>query len=429
MSTELAVTAVTQTLRQLLDDGLEDKWGTDVLGGDLTQELLVTNLPLHKVRELHKEQNILNLFLYRTDVSAAWRNLSPPVQGKPGESAATPLALHLEYLITAYGEEEREEVAHFFLGQAMRVLHDLPIVPRTKLADVLKQARVHEQIDRITVTPRGLTIEELSKLWSVFQTQYRVSCAYLVTVVLIDSKVPTRVSLPVLKRGAEDRGVFTVAGAAPALDSARPASGLNGIRLGEDLLVFGDRLDGGGITAKVKHHPRPHAEHPAPERTLPVTAVDASQLRIAIPAAGSSPGISAGWPAGVYSLRLEVPRPGQDPWITNEIPFTLVPAIVVAPKTVQPPAASFEVTIQATPQLRKEQTATVIFDSLAVEPKTPIPDPADPDAPSVVKADVPGDVVGFHRVRLRVDGVDSIPIKKTAGSYEFDVDQSVEVKP
>ena len=421
MSTELAVTAVTQTLRKLLEEEVADKWGDDVLDGNLTQGRLITTLPPHKVRELFAAENVINLFLYRTDVNAAWRNLSPPTQGKPGEGGAPPLALNLEYLISAYGEGEREEVAHFFLGQAMRALHDVGFVPRQKLFDVLKRARVHDQIERITVTPRSLSIDEISKLWSVFQTQYRVSAAYLVTVVLIDSKVAPHAPLPVLKRGPDDSGVLAVAAPAPTLDSARPASGFGAVRLGEDLLVLGDRLDTGGITASVRHRFMPQA------RSLPVTAVNARQLRVRIPAANSATGIAATWPAGIYSLSLEITRPGQPRWTTNDVAFILAPSIGVLPNALQPPAASFEVAITAMPQVHPSQTVVVLFDDVQVPPK-PLAAPADADAPSIVKADVPGSVVGFHRVRLRVDGIDSIPVKP-GGAVEFDADQSVEVKP
>ena len=425
MSTELAVTAVTETLRTILHDQLDKKWGNDGPDGDLTQDLVITSLPLHKVRELHKEVNVVNLFLYRTEVNAAWRNLSAPAQGKPGEGGAPPLALNLEYLVSAYGEGEREVVAHFFLGQAMRVLHDLGIVPRKKFFDVLELAGVHAQIERITVTPRSLSIDEISKLWSVFQTQYRISAAYLVTVVLIESKVAAPAPLPVLTRGPEDSGVLAIAGPAPALDAARPASGLAAVRLGEDLAVFGNHLDPGGITARVRHRLMEQSQ------SLTVTPVNASQLKVRIPAANSAAGVAKAWPAGIYSLSLEVTRPNQPKWSTNEVAFMLAPSITVSPKTLQPPAAKFEVTIVAMPQVHASQTVVVIFDDVQVPPKPPAA-PANDDAPSTVKADVPRPVegfhLGFHRVRLRVDGIDSIPVK-SGGPVAFDADQSVEIKP
>lgn len=419
MSTELAITAVTATLRQLLEEQVAGKWGADVLSGDLTKERIITTLPLHKVREAHASENVINIFLFRTDVSAAWRNLAPPVAGKVAANGESPLALHLEYLISAYGEDDREEVAHFFLGQAMRILHDVTLVPRQKLFDVLARAGVHNQVERITVTPRPLSIEEISKLWSVFQTQYRVSAAYLVTVVLIDSKVAGTAALPVLKRGLDDRGVSALASAAPTVESAKPASGFNAVRLGEELWILGDRLSAPGVTARVRH--RVMRE----EQSLEVEALGPRGLKVRIPAAAPATGVSAHWPAGIYSLRLVGPKQS---WSTNEVPFLLAPSVVVSPKTLQPPAPSFELSLDATPQVHPSQTVVVLFDDLQVVPK-PLADPADDDAPSSVKADVPGSTTGFHRVRLRIDGVDSIAMKKVGETFDFDGDQSVEVKP
>ncbi len=424
MSTELAVTAVTQTLRQLLDDEVAGKWGTDVLAGDLLKDRFITNLPPHRVREIHASDNVLNLFLYRTDVSAAWRNLSPPAQGKAGESAPPPLALHLEYLISAYGEDDREEVAHFFLGQAMRILHDIAIVPRQKLFDVLKKAHVHDQFERITVTPRALSIEEISKLWSVFQTQYRVSAAYVVTVVLIDSQAARRTPLPVLKRGADDRGPVAIASAAPVVDAVKPASGFGAVRLGEDLAVTGSRLDAGGIFAAVRHR---FMKEP---KALPVTVVDAQHLALTIPAAAAGSGVAAAWPAGIYSLWLEMPRQGLPKWTSRDHPvyFALAPTIAVTPNAVQPPVASFEVAMQTLPQVDPRQTVSVLFDDAPVA-ATPPAAPVNTDAPSVVKANLPGKAIGVHRIRLSVDGIDSIAAVKTGDAFDFDAGQSVEVKP
>lgn len=422
MSTELAVTAVTQTLRHLLEEGILHKWGADVLSGDLTKERYIETLPPHEVRKRHTSANVVNLFLYRTNVNAGWRNLSLPVQGKPGEGEAPPLALDLEYLISAYGEDDREEVSHFFLGQAMRILHDVGLLPRQKFFDVLKKARVHNQIDRITVTPRQLSIDDISKLWTVFQTHYRVSAAYLVTVVLIDSQIARPSALPVLKRGPDDRGVDAVAAAPPVLDSAVPASGFKAAVLGDDLIVAGERLDLGDATAMVR---RPLMPQPLP---LVTRMVDAKQLRVTLPAANSAPGIAAAWPAGIYSLWLSVIRPGKSSWATNEVPFLLAPSIKVAPSSVQPPAPSFEMTLTVIPQVHPSQASIIIFDDVQIAPKSLGP-PADADAPSMITADVPANAAGVHRIRLRIDGIDSLPMKKTPGGIEFDPDQSVEVKP
>jgi hypothetical protein len=418
VSTELAVTAVTETLLKLLSDEVVQQWDNTPA---LTKQCYFEALPLHKVRERHVSENVLNLFLYRTEENAAWRNLALPVQGKPGSNGAVPLALNLEYLITAYGEDDKEQIAHYFLGQAMRILHDVAMLPRQKLFDALKTARLHNQIERITVTSKSLSIEEISKLWSVFQTQYRVSAAYLVTVVLIDSRAEARSPLPVLKRGPDDSGVNAIAAPPPTLDSAAPASSLAAVRLGEDLLVRGDRLNAGPVSAHVRH---PFMPEPQP---LAVTPVNAKQVKVTIPDA-NTPQVVATWPAGIYGLTLEYPRPGQPSWITNEVPFILAPAITVAPLTSQKSANPLEITIQTQPQIHSSQPVIVIFDDVQIAPKAVTLAPT-PDGPSAVTADVPVGLVGFHRVRLRIDGIDSIPIKKTDDLLDFDPDQSVEVTP
>ncbi len=46
---------------------------------------------------------------------------------------------------------------------------------------------LHEQIERVRITHDPLSVDDLSKLWNTFQTQYRISTAYRVSVVLIDT--------------------------------------------------------------------------------------------------------------------------------------------------------------------------------------------------------------------------------------------------
>ncbi len=50
---------------------------------------------------------------------------------------------------------------------------------------------------RITLQP--LSVEEISKLWTAFQTQFRTSVSYQVSVVLIESQRPAKTPLPVLR--------------------------------------------------------------------------------------------------------------------------------------------------------------------------------------------------------------------------------------
>ena len=60
-----------------------------------------------------------------------------------------------------------------------------------------------EQVELIKITPQPMSTEEASKLWTAFQTNYRPSAAYHVSVVLIEGAA-TRSPLPVLTRGKPD---------------------------------------------------------------------------------------------------------------------------------------------------------------------------------------------------------------------------------
>jgi hypothetical protein len=108
--------------------------------------------------------------------------------------------------------------------------------------------------------------------------------------------------------------------------------------------------------------------------------------------------------------------------------FALAPTIAVTPNAVQPPVASFEVAMQTLPQVDPRQTVSVLFDDAPVAAKPPAA-PVNTDAPSVVKANLPGKAIGVHRIRLSVDGIDSIAAVKTGDAFDFDAGQSVEVKP
>src|SRR5262249_182056 len=155
----------------------------------------------------------VNLFLYQTLPDAAWRNLDIPRRVRPGETGQPPLPLTLYYLVTAYSDEDNDIKSHALLGKAMSILHDYPVIGAdeiqnaTKNDDGLKNTNLPDQVERRRITLQPLTFEEMSKLWTTFQTHYRTSAAYQVSVVLIESTLPSKTPLPVLQRGEGDRGV------------------------------------------------------------------------------------------------------------------------------------------------------------------------------------------------------------------------------
>ena len=172
------------------------------------------------------------------------------------------------YLITAYGEGNDQTKAQQLLGKAMSVLHDHPLLGSEEIKKATETnvagSNLHEQIERVRITPHPLSLEEMSKMWTMFQTQYRISAAYEVSVVLIESTLPTRAALPVLTRGKDDAGVQTLLGKSPLLSEVHvPLTGkfdpsivtptAQGIQLvkalpsaqpGDELALLGQRLAG-----------------------------------------------------------------------------------------------------------------------------------------------------------------------------------------
>jgi hypothetical protein len=178
MSNALAIATVTATLRHLLDRGLNAVPG-----------VVVSTRPPDKARENCKG-NQLNLFLYKTTPNAAWRNFDAPRPA--GEVAGRPLlALNLHFLLSVYGQDDddAEPFSHRLLGEAMRFLHDHTVIEPDALREALPGSDLHLQTERVRITHEPMTIDEMSKLWTTFQTPYRLSVSYEVSTVLIESSL------------------------------------------------------------------------------------------------------------------------------------------------------------------------------------------------------------------------------------------------
>ncbi len=392
MSNARAIAATTATLRNLL---LGQVPQIDVDLADLD----VTTQPPDLARKgVTKAQ--LNLFLFETQVAAAWRNHDLPAQVRAGETGTPPLALNLHYLLTAYGrgESDNDATSHRALGSAMGLLHDHALLGSAEIAAALAGNDLDRQIERIRITPRAMSIEELSKLWTIFQTPYRISVAYEVGVVLIDSRRPVRAPLPVLTRGADDRGPVAAAGLLPMLEAVRPPRAQPALRLGEEALVTGANL--------------------TTRDTVAVVASALNAVAIELPLTGGAAGVGvridddaaamARWHPGWHLLSMRQTRAGVPPLSSNALPLAIAPRIVVDPLTAT--AGDVALTVTCTPRLRDGQRAVLILGDRQVAPDT-VTTPADTTQPSTLGFTVPQvGAAGSYVVRLRVDGVDSIPV-------------------
>ena len=386
-----AVATVTKTLWTLL--------------GTATQH--VTMKPPDKARdESYTEQ--LNLFLYNVPLAAAFRN-SDPAGLRPGESGSPPLPLTLHYLLTAYGTDE--SLAHRVLGKAMHVLHEHALLSpaEIKSGDTDFHSGLDEQRERLKVTPIPLSNHDMFELWSGFATNYRVSAAYEVSVVLIDSTREPRTPLPVLRRGTS-----AVTGGAAALTAALPSKGASVATLGAAVRVLGTRL--AGVTGFELMHPRWDEPEPLEHRT-----VSDQECEVQLPAAVT-------WPVGIYQLTAVTARDSLPRVVSNSVPMSLGPKIkLISDDTV--PAGDVTVRVECRPRIRADQDVRLLLGSTTAEPSSVVT-PVGPALPTTVTATFHDVEAATYTVRLRVDRVDSDPISYADPPPvpKFDPDIQVEVQ-
>jgi hypothetical protein len=410
MSNSLAIATVTAALRNLLTHGLN----SDPELADAS----VSTKPPDLARDSNTN-NQLNLFLYRTEPNPAMGNLPMPHQTRPGETAEPPLALNLHYLITAYGRDNDDVLGHRLLGRAMSLLHDHPLLAASEIETALEGNDLHQQVERVRITPVPLSTEEMSNLWTTFQSQYRISVAYQLALVLIESTRPVKTPLPVLARADEDQGAHVLGSAAPFLREIRAPDRKPAAEPGDQLLILGERLDAESAAVRFST-----ARNEAP---IELTAAGGSEqvLQVTLPDASTDAQAPASWPPGIYTVCLVIRRPGLPAWTTNQVAMTLAPVV----ESISPDeAAAGDVTLELTchPQVRAEQRVTLLFGDREIGLGS-LADPADASSPSTLSFEVTGAEPGEHVIRLRVDGVDSMPVDFAAQPPVFAADQKVTI--
>ncbi|MDQ6664447.1 MAG: DUF4255 domain-containing protein [Acidobacteriota bacterium] len=403
MSNSLAIAAVTAALRNLLTAGVTPD-------ADLN-DTTVTTQPPDRARANGNNANQLNIFLYQALPNAAWRNMDMPGRVTANETAMPPLALNLYYLVTAYGRDNdvAQPFSHELLGRAMIVLHDHAVLLNDDIRNALPNNDLYAQIERVRLTLQPLNVEEISKLWTGFQTQYRLSVAYEASVVLIESTRPVRAALPVLTRGPDDRGVSVQASLEPPfaeITSITAPSNQPGAQLGDTVTIAGGHLAG---DIQVLFY---SVRLPGPIRVAPQPGGTADQLQVVI---DNTP---AKWLAGTYTVSLEITEnkgsPNENVRVTNGLPFAIVPAITTAfPINVVSTGGTVTINLACTPEARPEQRVALPLGGREVM-ATLIPAPTG-HLRFVVTPAIPGS----YPARLRVDGTDSLLVDRSGPKPVF----------
>jgi hypothetical protein len=434
VSSPLAIGAVSAVLRNLLDNGMVD------IGPPLGSVKVTAVAPdTIKVDDPNAPPSV-NLFLYRTSPNSGWREVDLPAHDANGTRISNPpLALNLHYLVTAYGSSDFQ--AEILLGYAMHLLHERPVLDRAAIrraldpsplgASILPPAfqaltasDLADQVEAVTVTQEPLDTEEMSRLWSAMQAHYRPTAGYLVSVVLIQARKPSRTPLPVLSRGKvdpvthRDRGVIvepSLLPPYPTIEKIAPPAEQPAARLGELLELTGHHLDGTSTVARFVHRLiDPHE--------IPIGAsTNTKQIDVTLPSGAAA---ELAWPAGLYTVTVTLIRPGDpDPQESNVAATFLAPAVILPPTSVTRNATTQRVTValDVRPQVRAAQDVRLTLGGHTAS--------ADPHPTTTASLTFAFDNVppGAQWVRLTVDGVESLLVDRSVDPPEFDPSQSIVV--
>jgi len=193
VSNHLAIATVTAALQAMLDSAVKE----DVAGATATI-----------VRPDGADDGLpdpgVNIYLYQVTPNTAWRNADLPTRNGDGRLAQLPrVALNLHYLLTFYGDDGELEPQRV-LGSAVRALHSQPVLDRGLIRTVvngttyLNGSDLAQDVELVKLMPSALSLEEISKLWSVFfETHYTLSMAYQASVVLIEPEQRPVMAQPV----------------------------------------------------------------------------------------------------------------------------------------------------------------------------------------------------------------------------------------
>ncbi|HWQ18536.1 MAG TPA: DUF4255 domain-containing protein [Methanotrichaceae archaeon] len=405
MSNWLSIATVSATLRNILTAGVQQD--PDLVG------TVVTTQPPDKARA-NISGNQINLFLYNVTQNAALRNTGLPGQLRPGESGIQPLALDLHYLITAYGNDNDDILGCRILGKAVSVLNDHPILSADEISNSLTGNDLGNQIDRIRITPHAISVEAMSQLWMIFQTQYRISVGYQVGVVMIDSTAPAKIPPPVLNRGKDGRGAKATTGLSAVLQGIVLPFNLPSVQVGDEIII--QNLDIDAEVHFLNRHVHPIDGSSDIEEVVKKPALNSAHGNIRIKLDDPSE-----WSAGPYTVFAVIPR-GEDPSIaTNELPLSVAPKITLPTRSASP--GDIDLSLTVNPEVLSGQKVYLLFGSRQILWD---PNPR-PKAADTLLFTIKNVGIGTYLVRLRVDGVDSMPFNLSSEPLSFDDQQKVVV--
>jgi len=393
MSNSLAIATVTAALQDLLQPAVSQAVGQAKVG-------------FSRPDSSNQQAPLVNVYLYQVTPNAAFRNNDVPTRRPDGSLSQRPqTALDLHYLFTFHGNDDQFEPQRL-LGAVVTTLTSQPVLSRQNIVNAmnnfsfLKKSNLADQVERVRFTPTSLSLEEFSKLWSVFfQIEYSLSAAFQASVVLLESDDTPLDALPVLARN-----IYVGTLRPPTVDRVISQAGPDvPIEAGTTLLIQGQQLRGDTTLVLLEGQ----------ERT-PATVAD-TQVTIALPTDVH---------AGVQGLQIVQKKKIGTPETlhrgveSNVAPFVLRPVISAPPTAAAAATGGTDVTLQLTPNIGIGQRAVLMLNSLpAAAPAAfvSLPFVATADTAQIT-INIKGVPSGKYLVRVQIDGAES-RLTTTAGVF------------
>ena len=397
MSNYLAIATVTATLQRILQDTVQ----VDVEGARVT-----TVRPDNVGRGI--PETGVNIFLYRV-APVNWLNQDLPGRRSTGELNKRPqIALELNYIITCYGNEVELEPQRL-LGSVIRTMHSQHTLEseaiRNTLDDssvcYLRESDLAQQIDSVTFAPLGLSTEDLSTIWSIFQTSYSLAIVYQASAVLIESQKIPRRALPVRKSiisASPQKPVISKVTSLDALTEVWQSTEERLILTNSTIAIEGIRLQGNNNLVRIG--------------SIDIIPQEISDRKIVLDLSTISNGELH---AGVQGIQV-IKRNDRERRIneSNVFPLVLLPTlekiVVEAVNPIGEEQYSVRVSIATQPTMGKNQRLNLLLNSTTGERSREyifkIP-PLEADSDRII-TEISAITAGVYLVRLQVDGVESL---------------------
>lgn len=395
MSNYLAIATVTATLQRVLQSVIQQ----DIEGAR------ATTFPPGGISTGAPEVGV-NIYLYQVTNNNSLANYDSTPNRTKGSPLNRQVAVDLCYMMSCYGNDAELQPQRV-LGSIVSTLADkrilTPELIRSTCNDAtfpfLAESDLADQIQQINIVPIDISLEDLSKAWSVYQVPYVLSIAYRACLVIVEGRDNFTRALPI--REASPAGLVPFP-ASPYIEQVlAQGNRFAPIVLGSVMIIRGRNLYSQVVEIQIG------------DLTITPTSVQEREIIFDL-ASMSLPQIQA----GVQSLQVVHRLTSTSPLITNAItsnvmPFVLCPTIVNIQVTqieeIEDQQRSAIVVIQLDVLVRENQKVVLAMNEWTIDSPTiyMFDRPPLPDTSSTIEIPITNIKAGEYLVRVRIDGAES----------------------